>query len=262
MKRKKAPNWSAAETDLIFRGSEDGKTDAEIAEIINNIHGTNRTANACYRRAVQLRLKVVCTSRSPRNIERERFCRQRARDRLKAAKDEQEEVSQNDIAKSQDAAFQAAMLNASRGLRGPSSAAGTDAAKPIAMTDKRMIHRFHAALGGSATAKRGRPQPHFPRRWTPEETMRAAAMHAEGASYREIGERMRRSEGSVMSHLKEPGLGKVHDAGWHAFAKPTEDMMVAMEARRDAFDARDLTATMCGDPPVGYRALDKRGVIE
>jgi hypothetical protein len=29
------------------------------------------------------------------------------------------------------------------------------------------------------------------------------------------------------------------------------------DARRDAYDRRDLTATFCGDPPVGYSALDR-----
>lgn len=125
------------------------------------------------------------------------------------------------------------------------------------MNDKRMIHRFHAALGGSATTKHGRRQPHFPRRWTPEEDERARAMHAEGMSYGDIGQRMHRSEGSIASHLQTPNPGKVHQPGWHNFAKPTEDMKAAQRARQDAFDARDVTGQLCGDPPVGQSALDR-----
>lgn len=37
--------------------------------------------------------------------------------------------------------------------------------------------------------------------------------------------------------------------------------LIERDRRKDAADRRDLTATFCGDPPVGYSALDRKVAV-
>lgn len=125
MRRINLPRWSAAETAIIARGSEAGKTDAEIADDIARVFGHRRTANAVYYRAVKFGISIDWTSRPVHDPVMARAYKQMARDKLTAE-------PPVDAAKVQDEAFKAAMLKEGRVPSEPSTAAGTD--------DPRSVH--------------------------------------------------------------------------------------------------------------------------
>lgn len=85
--------------------------------------------------------------------------------------------------------------------------------------------------------------------WTEDEYRRAVNMRADGLTCKEVGLAIGRSEKAVRQKMLyfDPPIGR-----------PTELMLLRRDRREDASYRRDLTGTLCGDPPPGYSALDRK----
>jgi len=55
-----------------------------------------------------------------------------------------------------------------------------------------------------------------------------------------------------------PSVAITHGRGRVAPMHVPQDELEAQAQRLAAYDARDLTGSVCGDPPVGMSALDER----
>lgn len=100
--------------------------------------------------------------------------------------------------------------------------------------------------------------------WDAEELERAHALKAAGFGYEQIGAALGRTTGSVVTaiqkrlvnpHAYASGIGR----GDQVLLKPDERLLAARDARAAASEARTITATLMGDPPPGYSALDRKG---
>lgn len=116
--------------------------------------------------------------------------------------------------------------------------------------------------------------------WTPEEIALAAELyrravtnlygdrrHTAGAKHRVdqiIAEQLHRTIASVELRRVMYGPSYVNPRTAGVIPKivpaqlgPPDYVLAERERRREAVDARDTTATLCGDPPKGYSALDR-----
>jgi hypothetical protein len=106
--------------------------------------------------------------------------------------------------------------------------------------------------------------------WTPTEIRRAAAIFqrdytdhygedgpqgAQRAAFRKIASELNRSMDSVASRYVS--MGPSFSAGPRR-GTLSEQAFADKERRNAAYGQRSLTATVLGDPPPGYSALDKR----
>ena len=116
-------------------------------------------------------------------------------------------------------------------------------------------------------------------KWSQEDSDLAQKMLDEGKSYLEIGRHFCRTASGVRTHLQLRRLGpekrkqysktrnakrpktlptgRPLDLEAAVIFRPTSDMLADRD-RREAMPYRDLTAFLCGDPPIGLSALDQR----
>jgi hypothetical protein len=95
--------------------------------------------------------------------------------------------------------------------------------------------------------------------WSMKELQQALRMKRRGATCADIGVALGRSTAAVEAKLKYCGTTRVKISITHLIEGPTSG--VEEQIKRNAAHHRDLTGAICGDPPVGYSALDrKRGV--
>lgn len=92
-------------------------------------------------------------------------------------------------------------------------------------------------------------------KWTDELVARANVLRDLGLTYRAIDARLGLRQGASEGKLRLRGDVRHRDSALERRAVPAR-VMADREARLAAADMRDLTAVFCGDPPVGYRALD------
>jgi hypothetical protein len=98
------------------------------------------------------------------------------------------------------------------------------------------------------------------RSWTSSEVERAKSLRAEGHSYLEIDRRLNRRPGSTNLKLTYPEQPRHNPDGLTNFGsiRAPDHVLAERDARRDAADRRDLTATQFNDPPPGFSELDRR----
>jgi hypothetical protein len=110
---------------------------------------------------------------------------------------------------------------------------------------------------------------HFSR-WTPEQEQLAREMMATGASAEEFLLKLGRTKDAAYQRLYSKRCAdgsytrrKPRKLSAQSFqmadpvaARPNAELLVAAIARTNA--PRSITAWLCGDPPPGYSALDKR----
>jgi hypothetical protein len=95
--------------------------------------------------------------------------------------------------------------------------------------------------------------------WSMKEFRQALRMKRQGATCADIALVLGRSAVAVEAKLNYRGKAHANVT----IARPNEGPASAIEeqVKRNAAHHRDLTGAICGDPPVGYSALDrKRGV--
>lgn len=86
-------------------------------------------------------------------------------------------------------------------------------------------------------------------RWTQKDYEVARDMLAAGHDHEAIAARIGRSVSGVKQKLALVP---------QASGRPTELMLLRRDRREDASYRRDLTGMLCGDPPPGYSALDRK----
>lgn len=116
------------------------------------------------------------------------------------------------------------------------------------------------------------------RYWSDHEKEVASRMRGEGFTPSEIAERLDRSAQSVRGHFQQIGMdeearvklrarkrcySKTVGRTGGARAGTVHPMRADPQALADrdyrlSMAPRDLTAAFCGDPPIGYSALDRR----
>jgi hypothetical protein len=95
--------------------------------------------------------------------------------------------------------------------------------------------------------------------WSMKELQQALRMKRRGTTCADIGVALGRSTATVQAKLKYRGKTRVKISITHLIEGPTSTL--EEQIKRNAAHHRDLTGSICGDPPVGYSALDrKRGV--
>src|SRR5262249_30704133 len=93
----------------------------------------------------------------------------------------------------------------------------------------------------------------FTKNWTDEEVEHALGLRKLGFTARQIGLKIGRTELAVSSKFTELSPSSASPK-----TRWVNDKVIAAQAERlNAYDRRDLTATVCGDPPPGYSALDR-----
>jgi hypothetical protein len=95
--------------------------------------------------------------------------------------------------------------------------------------------------------------------WSMKEFQQALRMKRQGATCADIALVLGRSAVAVEAKLNYCGKARVNAS----IARLNEGPASAIEeqVKRNAAHHRDLTGAICGDPPIGYSALDrKRGV--
>jgi hypothetical protein len=95
--------------------------------------------------------------------------------------------------------------------------------------------------------------------WSMKEFQHALRMKRQGATCADIALALGRSAVAVEAKLKYCGKARVNVSIAYLIERPTS--AVEEQVKRNAAHHRDLTGAICGDPPVGYSALDrKRGL--
>lgn len=92
------------------------------------------------------------------------------------------------------------------------------------------------------------------RRWTTTEVENALALFEDGHGYEDIAVILGRPATAIKSKLEDLRYRNSPATAGRASA----ELLSARDERRHAYDARDLTALICGDPPKGFSALDRR----
>jgi IS30 family transposase len=90
--------------------------------------------------------------------------------------------------------------------------------------------------------------------WVGDTWERTLQLHIEGYSPRQIALKLGLAESTVENKL-ENELRAQKAAAKQAHVDPE---ILARNARHEAAERRDLTATFFGDPPPGYSALDQK----
>ncbi len=94
--------------------------------------------------------------------------------------------------------------------------------------------------------------------WTPAEDARALALYQDDLGYDDIAVDLGVTVGAVKARIEKllySGKAKA-EVRPHGHVAP--ELIAERDARKAAYDRRDQTATFCGDPPVGFSALDQR----
>jgi len=95
--------------------------------------------------------------------------------------------------------------------------------------------------------------------WSMKELQQALRMKRQGATCADMAVALGRSATAVEAKLKYWGKTRVNVPTIHLIKQPTS--AIEEQIGRNAAHHRDLTGAICGDPPVGYSALDrKRGI--
>jgi hypothetical protein len=95
--------------------------------------------------------------------------------------------------------------------------------------------------------------------WSMKEFQQALRMKRQGATCADIAVVLGRSTVAVEAKLKYCGKARVNVSIARLIEGPTS--AIEEQVKRNAAHHRDLTGAICGDPPLGYSALDrKRGV--
>jgi hypothetical protein len=95
--------------------------------------------------------------------------------------------------------------------------------------------------------------------WSMKELQQALRMKRQGVPYADIASTLGRKVEAIEAKLK--GYGKI--PAIVPIARSGEKPASAAEGqtRRNVACHRDLTGAICGDPPLGYSALDGKGGI-
>lgn len=114
-----------------------------------------------------------------------------------------------------------------------------------------------------------KPLPRHFSRWTPEQELLARELMAAGASAEEFLAKLGRSKDAAYQRLyfhrrtaadwsyrRRKPRGVSFQLADPVSARPTAELLEDAKARANAL--RPITAWICGDPPPGYSALDKR----
>jgi hypothetical protein len=103
-----------------------------------------------------------------------------------------------------------------------------------------------------------------PKPWSADELEQLVNLRRQaGLDWSEIAIRLDRTESGVKSKMKYIQYEAERSAKQPSVPferEPIPDSVLIDRARRLAASARDLTASICGDPPRGYSALDRRMV--
>ena len=95
--------------------------------------------------------------------------------------------------------------------------------------------------------------------WSMKELQQALRMKRQGATCADMAVALGRSAAAVEAKFKYWGKTRVNVPTTHLIKRSTSAIEEQIE--RNAAHHRDLTAAICGDPPIGYSALDrKRGI--
>ena len=95
--------------------------------------------------------------------------------------------------------------------------------------------------------------------WSMKEFQQALRMKRQGATFADIAVALGRSTVAVEAKLKYCSKARVNGSIVRLIEGPAS--AVEEQVKRNAAHHRDLTGAICGDPPIGYSALDrKRGV--
>jgi hypothetical protein len=95
--------------------------------------------------------------------------------------------------------------------------------------------------------------------WTPHEWMRARTMRNNGDSYAKIDHSLGRRLGSTQGKFDYVPSEKqsIKDGDQLPGLNAPSEVLADRDARREAADRRDLTATLCGDPAPGWSMRDR-----
>lgn len=100
------------------------------------------------------------------------------------------------------------------------------------------------------------------RAWKSEDDRELMALRRQGKTWAKVGEAMGRSRNSVQARAERLmwGSDEVYTrlripASW---TEPPSTVLAEREQRVGARERMSLTASLCGDPPPGYSALDQR----
>jgi hypothetical protein len=95
--------------------------------------------------------------------------------------------------------------------------------------------------------------------WSIKELQQAVRMKRQGATCADIAVALGRSAAAVEAKFKYWGKRRVNVPIAHLIERPTST--IEEQIKRNAARHRDLTGAICGDPPIGYSALDRtRGI--
>jgi hypothetical protein len=92
--------------------------------------------------------------------------------------------------------------------------------------------------------------------WSMKEFQQALRMKRQGVACADIATALSRRVAEIEAKLRCFGKTPVN----LPIARPTEAPMCTLEGqiKRNAAYHRDLTGAICGDPPIGYSALDRK----
>ena len=99
------------------------------------------------------------------------------------------------------------------------------------------------------------------RPWTDHEVMRAIRLRKNGHSYQAIDIELGRRSGSTQQKLLAYETKKPHSDLHQNFVtsyRAPPEVIAERDARNAAKDRLDTTGLLFGDPPPGWRALDRR----
>jgi hypothetical protein len=95
--------------------------------------------------------------------------------------------------------------------------------------------------------------------WSMKELQQALRMKRQGAICADIAVALGKSSAAVEAKLKYLGKRRVNAPIAHLIERPTS--AIEEQIKPNASRHHDLTGAICGDPPVGHSALDrKRGI--
>lgn len=94
--------------------------------------------------------------------------------------------------------------------------------------------------------------------WTEQEWAEAQQMRREGRSYRIIAELLGRSGKSVQDKFARESGRRERETVRVSAARPTDEMLEQVNRKYEALARRNLTASLMGDPPPGFSALEQR----
>ena len=102
-------------------------------------------------------------------------------------------------------------------------------------------------------------RPPIRRQWTDEEFARLVHMvEVDHLGFTEIGQRLGRGTSTCYQKYHYANSVRAQSAHDQQLPRASERAINERDRYNAALHARDLTATLCGDPPPGYSALDRK----